>query len=377
MQKQISRIILFLGVCFSMAFQAKIAYAFSLEHTGLAKPISGLRDYNGTYEGAIGTGAIGYSGGTLYRDNQNNGATAGCVGEGCGRHPGVDIPVTTGTRVYSVMWGQVVISRCDPSWGGLIVLKSQNPWTYENIYIVYAHLSDRVYSNGSPVYAGHYVSTGVQIGKSGGGAGSPCRGNSTGPHLHFQIDRDDGNPEPYYPASSQLNSRDDNFQVSSQTFNPIPFLTGGYRWGFAQNNNRELWDLFNLDSYGVSGGSLWVDGSWDPYIRRGGITNCGRSKPCSSSVNAEASIYRHVYLDLYNQCTGVGKVYFTTNSSKSWSEDKTVPFLTSYGYQQTHVWMPSNPKWNGIITGIRIDPADQCYAGTWDPNYYSEITIER
>ena len=377
MQKQISRIILFLGVCMGMVFQAGAAYAFSLEHTGMAKPISGLRDYNGTYEGAMGTGSIGYTGGTLYRDNQNSGATAGCVGEGCGRHPGVDIPVLAGTRVYSTMWGQVMISRCDPSWGGLIVLKSQNPWTYENIYIVYAHLSARAYSNGSPVLPGHYVSTGVQIGKTGGGSGNPCRGNSTGAHLHFQIDRDDGNPEPYYPPISQLNNRDDNFQVSTQTFNPIPFLTGGYRWAFAQNNNRELWDLFNFDSYGVSGSALWMDGSWDPFIRRGGTTNCGRSKPCSSSVNAEASIYRHIYLDMYNQCTGVGKVYFTTNASKSWSEDKTVPFLTSYGSQQAHIWMLNNPKWTGIITGIRIDPSDQCYANTWDPNYYGEITIER
>ena len=269
-----------------------------------------------------------------------------------------------------------MISRCDPSWGGLIVLKSQSPWTYETIYIVYAHLSAREYSNGTPVLPGHYVSTGVNIGKSGGGPRSPCRGNSTGAHLHFQIDRDNNSPEPYYPSASQLNTRDDNFAVSHQAINPIPFLTGGYRWTFAQKNNRELWDLFNFESFGVSNHALWVDGGFDTYIRRGGLTNCGKSKPCSSGINAEASQFRQVYLDIYNVCSGVGKVYFTTNSSPKWGEDKTVPFFTYYGYQNIHVWMPSNPKWNGIITGIRIDPAEQCFYNVWDPNYYGEITLE-
>src|SRR5215211_1482868 len=65
----------------------------SLDPTGMAKPIADLRDYNGTYAGAKGTGSIGYEGGTLYRDNEDLGAASGCEGEGCGRHPGVDMPV--------------------------------------------------------------------------------------------------------------------------------------------------------------------------------------------------------------------------------------------------------------------------------------------
>lgn len=375
----------FTGLSLGLALfiTAQETHAFTLEPTGMAKPLSGLRDYNGTYEGSVSTGSIGYTGGTLYRDNQDNGAVSGCVGEGCGKHPGVDIPVKLGTNVYSTMWGQVVISRCDPSWGGLIVLKSQNPWNPgEDVYITYAHLSARVYSNNTPVEAGHYVSTGVFIGRTGGDPSVKCSGNSTGAHLHFQIDRDDGNPEPYYPSSSQLNQRDDNFQVSGRTYNPIPFLTGGYRWTFASSgtsaNNRELWDLFNFQSWGVSSGALWVDAGSDPYIRRGGNTNCGRSRPCSSNIAAEANTYRQVYLDLYNHCsTGVGKIYFTTNTSTNWSEDKTVPYLTSYGAQRTHVWMPNNSRWNGIITGLRVDPAENCSAVAYDPTFYGEITIEK
>src|ERR1043165_2691407 len=99
--------------------------AVSLDPTGMAKPIADLRDYNGTYYGASGTGTRGYENGTLYRDNEDNGVTSGCNGEGCGRHPGVDIPVPSGTTVYASLGGTVRISRCGTDgWGGLIVIQS-------------------------------------------------------------------------------------------------------------------------------------------------------------------------------------------------------------------------------------------------------------
>jgi hypothetical protein len=73
----------------------------------------------------------------------------------------------------------------------------------------------------------------------------------------------------------------------------------------------------------------------------------------------------------------VGKIYFTTNTSPGWSEDKTVPYLSTYGSQRFHVWMPGNSRWTGLITGLRIDPADNCSPYVADPTYYGEITIER
>ncbi len=385
MQKKIVQaLVIVAGFVGVLVVGANKTHAFTLDPTGMAKPLAGLRDYNGTYEGSVGTGSISFSGGTLYRDNQDNGATSGCIGEGCGKHPGVDIPVPSGTNVYSPSWARVVISRCDNSWGGLLVLRGQNPWNpSEDVFYIYAHLSARVYSNNTPVEVGHYVSTGVLIGKTGGDPNrNKCAGNSTGAHLHFQIDRDDGNPEPYYPAAGQLNQRDDNFQVSGRTYNPIPFLTGGYRWTFMMNGtsaaSRELWDLFNFQSWGVGNGALYVDGGNDPYIRRGGLMNCSKTRRCSSDIAAEANQFRQVYLDLYNNCsTSVGKVYFTTNTSTSWSEDKSVPYFTNYGAQNTHVWMASNPRWSGIITGLRIDPAENCSPFSFDPTYYGEITVER
>lgn len=381
MKKRIVQLFLTLGLFGAAAWSYQVwpqqEFEGSLEPTGMAKPLADLRDYNGTYDGAVGTGSIGYGGGTLYRDNQDGGRVSGCIGEGCGRHPGVDIPVPVGTKVYSATWSQVVVSRCDPDWGGLIVLRGMNPITSETVYFTYAHLSARTYSNGAPVESGHWVSTGVQIGRTGGSPWIKCSGNSTGPHLHFQVDRDDGNSEPWYPSRTQLNQRDDNYQVSLQTYNPIVYVTGGYRWTFARNNDRELWDLFNLQSWGVSDGALWVDAGLDPYIRRGGNTNCGQRRPCSSSIAADASMYGKVYLDLYNHCsTGAGRVYFTTSSSPGWSEDKAVSYQNYYGSQRVHVPMYTNPNWRGIITGLRIDPSPNCSYG-WDPTYYGEITVER
>ena len=139
-----------------------------------------------------------------------------------------------------------------------------------------------------------------------------------------------------------------------------------------------MWDLFNFQSWGVQNNALWVDAGSDPYIRRGGVTNCGRGKPCSSSIAGEASVFRQVSLDLYNHCSnGMGKVYFTTNNDSGWDEAKSVPYSTSFGSTRTHVWMAQNSRWNGIITGLRIDPAESCNVNAFDPTYYGEITLER
>lgn len=348
----------------------------SLDPTGMAKPIANLRDYNGTYFGASGTGTIGYT--TLYRDNEDGGAVSGCNGEGCGRHPGVDIPVTSGTPVYASLAGTVVRSECNggagTGWGGLIVVRSANPWnSAETLYFTYAHLRARYYN------VGQMVGTGTQIGESGGKPGvDPCTGNSTGGHLHFQIDKNDGNTDPYFPSGAGLNQRDTDFQVTAKTYNPIVFVTGGYRWSFNKPGDRELWELFNIQRWGVSNDALWVDGVGDTYIRRGGDVNCGQTKACSSSIAVEASMYPKVYLDLYNVCfSNPGKIYFTTSTSPNWSESKSVPYSpTGQGPYQQHIFMTQNSEWKNIITGLRIDPGVNCSSGD-DPTYYGEITIER
>ncbi len=343
------------------------------------KPVSSAPDYNGTYQGSPGTGSARYT--TLYRDNQDNGSRSGCRGEGCGKHPGVDIAVSSGTAVYLPIDGQVVTSRCDSSWGGLIVVRSPNPErAYEWIYQTFAHLKVRQYSNGVAVEPGHYIGGGTEIGKSGGNRKyDQCSGNSSGSHLHFQVDKDDGNLEPWFPNSSSLHYPDASFSVMENTYNPMVLLQGGYKWQFNQSGNRELWDLFNWQNWGVSSGSLWLDGSYDPYIRRGGLTNCGLNKPCSSAISAESRDYQYLSLDMYNQCSsGYGKIYFTTNRENYWDENKTVYYNSPY-YSSSLVklYMAWHPKWSGVITGLRFDPAEHCSPSVWDPNYFGEISLSR
>lgn len=352
----------------------------------MTKPISNLRDYNGTYSGAPETGSIMYrngnSPGTLYRDNEDYGATSGCNGEGCGKHPGVDVPVSSRTNVYASLGGTVVRSECNGNglsypngsgWGGLIVVQATSPYTGETIYFTYAHLHSRNYS------VSQTVSEGAIIGQSGGGSGDTCPGNSSGPHLHFQIDKNDGNNDPWFP--NNVNQADTNFEVTNYTFNPIVFVTGKYNWTFDLDGFAEYWTAQNVSSWGINYGTLWIDGNSDPYVWRNGNVTCEFSvpggRPCSGQIAAEASLYRYAQIALYNTCiSNPVKIYFTTNSEDYFDEAKSVSFNYT-GYGSYLVNMGNNAKWTGIIKRLRVDPAVNCDPSSADYDYIYYITIQR
>ncbi|MFF0385526.1 M23 family metallopeptidase [Streptomyces sp. NPDC004673] len=91
------------------------------------------------------------------------------------KHSGQDFAVPTGTEVLAAHGGTVVKAGPNgagdgPAYGNAIVIKHGN-----GLYSQYAHLS-RV-----DVKIGQVVKTGQHIAKSG------STGNSTGPHLHFEI----------------------------------------------------------------------------------------------------------------------------------------------------------------------------------------------
>ncbi|MEV5433485.1 transglycosylase family protein [Streptomyces sp. NPDC052701] len=87
-----------------------------------------------------------------------------------GYHTGVDFPVPTGTSVKSVAPGSVVSAGWAGSYGYQVVIRHQ-----DGRYSQYAHLS------AISVRAGQAVGAGQRIGRSG------STGNSTGPHLHFEV----------------------------------------------------------------------------------------------------------------------------------------------------------------------------------------------
>lgn len=85
-------------------------------------------------------------------------------------HNGLDFGAPVGTPVRSTMDGRVVYAGWnDQGYGNLVIVENGPYRTY------YAHLSS------IPVSVGQQVSAGTVIGLSGN------TGNSTGPHLHYEI----------------------------------------------------------------------------------------------------------------------------------------------------------------------------------------------
>ncbi|MEU9191364.1 transglycosylase family protein [Streptomyces sp. NPDC048484] len=87
-----------------------------------------------------------------------------------GYHTGVDFPVSTGTSVKAVGAGSVVTAGWGGSFGYQVVIRHG-----DGRYTQYAHLS------AISVKAGQSVGGGQRIGRSG------STGNSSGPHLHFEV----------------------------------------------------------------------------------------------------------------------------------------------------------------------------------------------
>ncbi|MER5982743.1 M23 family metallopeptidase [Streptomyces sp. NPDC001787] len=86
------------------------------------------------------------------------------------RHTGQDFAVDIGTPVRSVGAGRVVSVSCGGAFGVEVLVR--HPGGY---YTQYAHLAGVAVDQGEQVHAGQWV------GQSG------TTGNSTGPHLHFEV----------------------------------------------------------------------------------------------------------------------------------------------------------------------------------------------
>ena len=86
-----------------------------------------------------------------------------------GYHTGIDMSVPVGTEVIAVADGKIEPANWGKSYGIQAVQKVAGGW------VIYAHLSEL------DVKAGDKVVKGQKIGKSGN------TGNSSGPHLHFEM----------------------------------------------------------------------------------------------------------------------------------------------------------------------------------------------
>lgn len=155
--------------------------------------------------------------------------------EGAGSHPGVDIRLPEGTPVRSIAAGIVEAVRNDPGGFGLYIVvrhpnvpDPNNPNYSTTLHSVYAHLSAQL------VTEGEVVDKGEQIALSG------KTGDATGPHLHFQIDRDSAPWHPYWPFNgadlrqanlstfSAINSAFHQDVAYQNTVNPLLYVQADY-----------------------------------------------------------------------------------------------------------------------------------------------------
>ena len=99
-------------------------------------------------------------------------------------HTGIDIPAPGGTPIQACKSGQVVTSAYHSSYGNYVVIDHGNGNS-----TLYAHMSSRAVSEGQ------MVSQGQTIGAVGD------TGNTSGPHLHYEVRRNGQrtDPEAYYP----------------------------------------------------------------------------------------------------------------------------------------------------------------------------------
>ena len=99
-------------------------------------------------------------------------------------HTGLDYPVQPGTEVYAAGPGIVVkagygvyagIENDTDPYGIAVLIRHDFGYMNQNLYTVYAHLSETLIEEGA------HVNTGDLIGLSGN------TGMSSGPHLHFEV----------------------------------------------------------------------------------------------------------------------------------------------------------------------------------------------
>ena len=85
-------------------------------------------------------------------------------------HRGVDFVARTGTPIVAADGGTVLYAGENPSFGLYVVIRHSN-----GLETLYAHMDETIVTSGEKVFQGQ------EIGKVG------STGNSTGPHLHFEV----------------------------------------------------------------------------------------------------------------------------------------------------------------------------------------------
>jgi murein DD-endopeptidase MepM/ murein hydrolase activator NlpD len=118
-------------------------------------------------------------------------------------HTGQDFPMKIGSPVSATLDGYVSSINPGPDYGTAVVIDHPNGYQ-----TVYGHLSER------SVNLGDFVSKGQKVGKSGN------TGNTTGPHLHYEVRQGKNNPVnpdvlTYFGASSPVGTANSEAMATS------------------------------------------------------------------------------------------------------------------------------------------------------------------
>jgi murein DD-endopeptidase MepM/ murein hydrolase activator NlpD len=130
------------------------------------------------------------------------------AGEFSGGHPGVDLKLALGTPIGAIGGGKVHAVARSERLGLYVIIEHRIPGE-GTFYSIYGHLGS------ARVEEGDTVTPGTTIGTVG------MTGNTTGPHVHLQIDRGHGEAKhsPYFPSARPSAS-----EVGQWMANPIRFI---------------------------------------------------------------------------------------------------------------------------------------------------------
>jgi hypothetical protein len=137
-----------------------------------------------------------------------------------GKHDGVDIKIAAGTPVFAVANGKVIQANVSGNCGAGIIIEHSSP----HFYTYYCHLSAINVKPGDEVFAG------LHIGRSGGTKGTSFSGDSTGPHLHFEL---------RVPHVGQYN-----FNEATRV-DPLPYITEGIKHNIVFDT-RDLYNILSV-----------------------------------------------------------------------------------------------------------------------------------
>jgi murein DD-endopeptidase MepM/ murein hydrolase activator NlpD len=102
-----------------------------------------------------------------------------------GFHTGIDLVSDGDKRIFPICGGEVIRSRLYGDWGNYVVIRQ-----HDGLYCVYAHMKTRM------------VEVGQTVGKTKAIGIEGSTGNSTGSHLHIELQKK------YYDPFSTINIAD-------------------------------------------------------------------------------------------------------------------------------------------------------------------------